>query len=90
MILINYFVLIIEQGCDASILLEGPNVELRSQKDSTVAGLDIVEEIKVTLDKYCPGVVSCADIIVLGARSAAYLVNLNEYYILHKLLIPCF
>ncbi|KAH9611406.1 hypothetical protein KSS87_009717 [Heliosperma pusillum] len=67
------------RGCDASVLLEGPNTELRSERDSTVAGMDIVEEIKVTLDKYCPGVVSCADIIVLGARSAAYLGGANWY-----------
>ncbi|XP_074267493.1 peroxidase 57-like [Silene latifolia] len=67
------------RGCDASILLQGRTAELASAKDATIAGLDVVEEIKVTLDKYCPGVVSCADIIVLAARSAVYLGGAKWY-----------
>ncbi|CAO2840094.1 unnamed protein product [Amaranthus hypochondriacus] len=61
------------RGCDASIMIEGEGTEKTASPNLSVAGYDIVEEIKVYLDQYCPGVVSCADIIVLAARAATFL-----------------
>ncbi|MCE3215939.1 hypothetical protein HAX54_004142 [Datura stramonium] len=63
------------QGCDASILLdEGPNIE--SEKTAvpnrgSLRGYDVVEAAKMELEKMCPGVVSCADILTVAARDAS-------------------
>jgi peroxidase len=61
-------------GCDASILLDdtssftgektaGPN------KDS-IRGFDVIDTIKSQLEKVCPGVVSCADILAIATRDS--------------------
>ena len=63
------------KGCDASILLDGSDSEKTAPPNGSVAGLDIIEEAKVALDRNCPGVVSCADIIVIAARAAVFLVR---------------
>ncbi|XP_021716333.1 cationic peroxidase 2-like [Chenopodium quinoa] len=67
------------RGCDASILLEGEDTEKTARNNLSVDGYDIIEDAKVALDKYCPGVVSCADIIVLAARAATYLGGAEWY-----------
>ncbi|KAL6954624.1 peroxidase [Sarracenia purpurea var. burkii] len=59
------------QGCDASILLDnGDGIE--SEKDEvinlSVAGYDVVDDIKAALENICPGVVSCADILAIAAQ----------------------
>ena len=64
-----------EKGCDASILLDGEDAEKTARPNLSVSGYDIIEEAKVALDKYCPGIVSCADIVVLAARAATFLVS---------------
>ncbi|KAF2301289.1 hypothetical protein GH714_022442 [Hevea brasiliensis] len=59
------------EGCDASILLDTAG-GLKSEKESTpnlnLKGFDIIDIIKSHLEEVCPGVVSCADIVVLAAR----------------------
>ncbi|KNA04246.1 hypothetical protein SOVF_201440 [Spinacia oleracea] len=67
------------RGCDASILLEGQGSEKTAPPNQSVDGYDIVEEAKVALDRQCPGVVSCADIIVLAARAATFLGGASWY-----------
>ncbi|XP_038975332.1 peroxidase 60 [Phoenix dactylifera] len=60
-------------GCDASILLDGRSSEKTAPPNLSVRGYDIVDEAKAALEKACPGVVSCADIIVAATRDAVAL-----------------
>uniref|UniRef100_A0ACD5ZI02 Uncharacterized protein n=1 Tax=Avena sativa TaxID=4498 RepID=A0ACD5ZI02_AVESA len=55
-------------GCDGSILLDGDDGEkfARPNKNS-VRGYEVIDAIKVDLEKMCPGVVSCADVVALAA-----------------------
>ncbi|KAE9456180.1 hypothetical protein C3L33_11917, partial [Rhododendron williamsianum] len=61
------------RGCEGSVLLNsttkntaeksaGPNLSLR--------GFQVIDGVKTALEKQCPGVVSCADILTLVARDA--------------------
>lgn len=65
--------LVISQGCDASVLLDS-TTNNTAEKDSipnlSLRGFDFIEEVKAQLEKTCPGVVSCADIIALSARDS--------------------
>lgn len=63
------------KGCDASILLEGPNSEKTAIPNLSIRGYDIIDEAKAAVDRVCPGVVSCADLIAIAARDAVFLVN---------------
>ncbi|KAI5653640.1 hypothetical protein M9H77_30827 [Catharanthus roseus] len=67
------------QGCDASILLEqtssiqseqtaGPNI-------NSVRGYNVIEDAKREVERICPGVVSCADILTVAARDASVAVS---------------
>uniref|UniRef100_A0ACD5VYD2 Uncharacterized protein n=1 Tax=Avena sativa TaxID=4498 RepID=A0ACD5VYD2_AVESA len=60
------------QGCDASILLDTttPPNEKSAGPNGSVGGYEVIDAIKTQLEKTCPGVVSCADIIALAARDA--------------------
>lgn len=67
-----------KQGCDASVLLDS-NESLTSEKEAgpnlSLKGLEVIDMIKSELEKLCPGVVSCADIVVLSARESVKLVR---------------
>ncbi|KAL4567686.1 hypothetical protein LXL04_023278 [Taraxacum kok-saghyz] len=60
-------------GCDASILLDGPNTEKSSPKSRGLAAYVLIDKIKQVLEARCPQAVSCADILNLAARDAVYL-----------------
>lgn len=74
------------QGCDASVLLDavdGVDGEKESPPNETLKGFDAIDIIKSELEEACPGIVSCADILVFAARESVALVNLcHSFYIL--------
>ena len=61
------------QGCDGSILLDSTannTAEKAAVPNLSLAGFDVIDEIKTQLENTCPGVVSCADIVALAARDS--------------------
>lgn len=66
---------IILKGCDGSILLDGENAEQKAPINQGLGGVKIVNDIKIAVEKVCPGVVSCADVLVIGARASIALVR---------------
>ncbi|PON70876.1 Peroxidase [Trema orientale] len=57
-------------GCDASILLDGNNTEKTAFPNQSLRGYDLIDTIKKRLEKVCPEIVSCADIIAIATRDA--------------------
>ncbi|CAN4114887.1 unnamed protein product [Withania somnifera] len=64
-------------GCDSSVLLDDtPNMlgeKLALSNIDSLRSYDVVDEVKEALEKACPGVVSCADLLVIAARDAVVL-----------------
>ncbi|XP_022138759.1 LOW QUALITY PROTEIN: peroxidase 24-like [Momordica charantia] len=61
------------RGCDGSILLNtvgGNQSEKEARPNQSLFGFEAIDEIKSEVEKACPGVVSCADILTLAARDA--------------------
>nr|GLL38575.1 peroxidase 17-like [Ipomoea trifida] len=64
-------------GCDASLLLDD-TPEMLGEKlclsnINSLRSYEVVDEAKEAVEMACPGVVSCADIIIMAARDAVVL-----------------
>ncbi|XP_060184846.1 peroxidase 17 [Lycium barbarum] len=64
-------------GCDASLLLDDtPNMlgeKLALSNINSLRSYEVVDEVKEALERACPGVVSCADLLIMAARDAVVL-----------------
>ncbi|XWS56968.1 hypothetical protein CRYUN_Cryun09bG0131200 [Craigia yunnanensis] len=66
-------------GCDGSILLDD-NATFIGEKtavpnNNSVRRFNVVDDIKAKLEKACPGVVSCADILAIAARDSTVILG---------------
>ncbi|KAM1052857.1 hypothetical protein ACFX2J_000427 [Malus domestica] len=66
-------------GCDASMLLDDTPTMLGEKlalaNINSLRSYEVVDEAKEALEKVCPGVVSCADIIIIASRDAVALLG---------------
>jgi peroxidase len=64
-------------GCDASMLLDDtPTMlgeKLALSNINSLRSFEVVDEVKEAVEKACPGIVSCADIIIMASRDAVAL-----------------
>lgn len=67
------------QGCDASVLISGPNTEKTVVANLSRLAFQVIDDIKRRIELLCPGVVSCADILAIAAREAVVLVSTIFY-----------
>ncbi|KAI6704473.1 hypothetical protein NL676_007435 [Syzygium grande] len=58
------------RGCEGSVLLNSPtnNAEKNAIPNHSLRGFQTIDRVKTALEKACPGIVSCADILALVAR----------------------
>ncbi|MCO5559889.1 hypothetical protein L7F22_013493 [Adiantum nelumboides] len=75
------------QGCDASLLLESIPGVLEGEQEArpninSMRGFEVVDDIKEALERQCPDVVSCADILAMAARDSVAVSGGPSYRVL--------
>jgi peroxidase len=67
------------QGCDASLLLDDApgfrGEKTAAPNKDSVRGFEVVDAAKAAVEKACPGVVSCADVLAVAARDSVVLLG---------------
>ncbi|CAN1749600.1 Lignin-forming anionic peroxidase [Linum perenne] len=63
-------------GCDASVLLDQTSTSTQTEKTAIpnrrfTKTFKVIEDAKSRIERLCPGVVSCSDIIAVAARDAS-------------------
>ncbi|WCJ36387.1 Peroxidase 60 [Euphorbia peplus] len=66
-------------GCDASILIDGIRSEKTAPPNQSIRGYDIIDQAKAAVEKFCPALVSCADLIAMATRDAVFLSGGGRY-----------
>ncbi|XP_040992001.1 peroxidase 4-like [Juglans microcarpa x Juglans regia] len=61
-------------GCDGSVLLDDTDSftgeKTAGPNNRSIRGFKVVDDIKAAVEKACPGVVSCADILAIASRDS--------------------
>ncbi|XP_026397446.1 peroxidase 27-like [Papaver somniferum] len=66
------------RGCDGSVLLNSTSTnqtEKAAIPNLSLRGFNIIDAPKAAIEKVCPGVVSCADILALSARDSVAMIK---------------
>ncbi|KAI3975362.1 hypothetical protein MKX01_004449 [Papaver californicum] len=66
------------RGCDGSVLLNSTSTnqtEKAAIPNLSLRGFSIIDAAKAAVEKVCPGVVSCADILALSARDSVAMIK---------------
>jgi peroxidase len=59
--------------------VRGALPEKTAVENSGIFGYDFINDVKTTLERACPGVISCADIIIATTRDTVGMVS-DELY----------